>query len=197
MVDRIKKLIEENFLDSAKEEIKRMENELNNENSASRVCALKRQISDLKSEYSAKIEKKQFDISENQYLIENQCKKEFLQEDKKATFDDLSDQDIKRVLSSEIKFNRCFGITTETVECNSLVIQECCNSKIKAVATQIRLINCSDMSLEICTKTGVYLEKCTNIKIKKLGGYDNNEYRKVFDFTDPTGRNYEIIDDFY
>lgn len=194
-MERIKELIAAGELEAAKRLIIDRETKLSEEPSPHVRCLLKKQIMEMKSLYLSKMEKNLNSVKERDGINVDICSQPFLGSDRKRIISSLRSVKVDGMRCSEARIEDCFEIATGVIDSeNSILIRNVRDSEIKCRASQVRLIDCHCISLTLFTRTGVYLQNSGDIAIKPLSSEPENLYKTVFDFTDPSGKNYRILD---
>lgn len=194
-MEKVKELIKAGDLETAKRLIIGEEARLSEESSIHVQCLLRRQITEMKDMYLSKIKiglknirkKSSVDIGIHRQLFEGN--------ERKCIISNLRSTKVDGLSCSEAKIEDCSDIVAELIDsANSILIKNVKSSEIKCWASQVRLVNCQDISLTLFTKTGVFLQDSRGITIRPLSSGPENLYRLVFDFTDPAGQNYTVLD---
>lgn len=196
-MEKVKELIDAGDLEAAKRFIIDKEAELSEEPSVHAQCLLKRQIVEMKNLYLSKMEIALGNTKERGSIDIDIYRPVFERSNRKCVISNLNHTKVGYVNCSEAKIENCSGIAVELVDsANSILITNVKNSEIKCRASQVRLIGCQDVSLILFTKTGVFLQDSKGIAIRPLSSESGNLYKSVFDFTDPSGHNYTVLDPF-
>lgn len=176
------------------------------------IQALESKLKGEKLKYNQKILRERIETLKSAFSIASQ-KNTVLEVEQKEICNLKINKSTKNINSTEIRGERnktieilpatqitivdCDKIETQYFKCDeSLSIRQTCNSKFICSAKQVRLFQCRNVKLVVFTETGVFIEECTGIRISRLDIKEDNKenlYDRVYDFSDFTANNYEIV----
>lgn len=188
-MDGIKKLIDEDRLEEAKDKITQLENRLTEEKAKHTQMMLIEQIRELKKLYIMKNQPNASEIERASNVSIPAITPRFESNERKQHVKNLRAQSLEPLKCIEATLENCTDIDVLDIQCeHSLLLVNVRNSKISCKAQQIRLIGCSNVILEAFTETGIFLQESTSILISQSPRFSElvgNNYKLVNDFTCP------------
>lgn len=182
-MQEIKKLIEHNELKMAKEKITNLEIKLSEEPSLYLQNVLKEQITDLKKLYFSKLNHVLLNTKEN--ISEKIVKIENIVNNEKTTDKDCLKNEFDKTIESfnviDMIIDHCKNIKINRIESTGTIsIRNTSESVFNCLCKNIRILNCSNITVNMLESSNIYLQDCTSIEINC-----KKSKCEVFDFSSP------------